>query len=832
VDGAARSAGALVATAALLLVGSLSRAALAHVSGAVFVVAVVGAAARVVDVGWPAVSTVVVATAVLAVAAVVTALPAGWRAGPRAGVLLVAGVAGAVDLARTLGAAARTAAAAMPVWHAAAGPTPQALDWQVPVALVLVAGAVALALTRNAWPHLAVAAAALVALAVPAAFVLPGWTPSLVDGLVAVPLLLAAARAGRGQDAVVRSAAAGVLVAHAVLVGLARPLATAVVLAALVALSTVVAMVARGGRVAVGTGAVAAGAIAVPGLGAAVAEVWPGTWYVWHAPVPLVAALGGVASVTGLLALLRRVDLPYRVAMASAGAFGGTAVTVAATVTGDGSGPAPFGVVAAVALLCVVGTVVLLGTDRPAAVPWLAVPTPFTGLAALVAVAPAVVVVLFGPYSWLERVWSGTPAGVGLVPPGGGSWRTGTAFDDGPAAVALLVLAAVVAVTAATIRPLWTAVRWTVPVLTLAALVGCAALRAPWPVTPAVSLASGLAMALLVALRPAGGPTSGVGVLVSWLSAGAGLAGSLPTRTTTLVALGATTVVATVAGVAGRALVARTAGWVVAVASGACLAFAAATAADLALPWAAYWVLLAAGVAFGLGTALARRALLDRGESRSFEAQVLEAGAHATAAVALLLTLGSVRHTAGVCTVWGLLLGLRALLPGARRAYAGAAAIAELVAYWLLLAASEVTLVEAYTVPAAGVAVLCGWLAARGQPGLRSWVAYGPALLAGFAPSLATIFVVPGEPLRRLAVGAAAVLVVVAGSVWRLQAPVVVGGLVVSAVAVHEIVLRWDLLPRWAPLAVAGLALVALATTYERRRRDLARLRRVVGGLR
>jgi hypothetical protein len=38
----------------------------------------------------------------------------------------------------------------------------------------------------------------------------------------------------------------------------------------------------------------------------------------------------------------------------------------------------------------------------------------------------------------------------------------------------------------------------------------------------------------------------------------------------------------------------------------------------------------------------------------------------------------------------------------------------------------------------------------------------------------------------------------------------------------------WDLLPRWVPLAVAGLGLVGRAMTYERHRRDLARVRKPV----
>jgi len=71
----------------------------------------------------------------------------------------------------------------------------------------------------------------------------------------------------------------------------------------------------------------------------------------------------------------------------------------------------------------------------------------------------------------------------------------------------------------------------------------------------------------------------------------------------------------------------------------------------------------------------------------------------------------------------------------------------------------------------------------------------------------------------------AALIVVLLGAYRRLQAPVVAGGSVLVAVALHELLLVWDLLPRWIPLAVAGLLLVLLAMTLERRRRDLARVR-------
>jgi ABC-type sulfate transport system permease component len=58
---------------------------------------------------------------------------------------------------------------------------------------------------------------------------------------------------------------------------------------------------------------------------------------------------------------------------------------------------------------------------------------------------------------------------------------------------------------------------------------------------------------------------------------------------------------------------------------------------------------------------------------------------------------------------------------------------------------------------------------------------------------------------------------------------VVVGGTVLALLAVRELIDLWELLPRWLPLAVAGLILLILGATYEQRRRDVRRLRASLG---
>ncbi|WP_240742448.1 SCO7613 C-terminal domain-containing membrane protein [Micromonospora zingiberis] len=213
--------------------------------------------------------------------------------------------------------------------------------------------------------------------------------------------------------------------------------------------------------------------------------------------------------------------------------------------------------------------------------------------------------------------------------------------------------------------------------------------------------------------------------------------------------------------------------------------------------------------------------------------RTLDAAAQAVALVALLLTSGAARHAATVCVFWAAALGLRLLRRDestARRwVFAAIAGGSVLLGSWLLLVAGGVTVLEAYTVPVAVLALAAGTAALRTRPGLTSWLALGPGLAAVLLPSLAAVlFGADPQPWRRLLLGAVALTATLLGATRRWQAPVVLGGATLALLALHELVRSWDLLPRWAFLAVAGLALIGLAATYERRRRDLLRLRTTV----
>jgi hypothetical protein len=709
---------------------------------------------------------------------------------------------------------------------------------------------------------------ALVALALPAALGWPWWTPVAV-GLTAAAAILAwlAAPAARGQAAITGTAAAAGLVVHALLVGLATAASTAAVLGSLVALGLAVAYrvrrsVAAGeptaprviGRVALVVGLVSWPPAVAAALAAAGADApWPGRFTLLAA-----AALLGVVVVV-------RSRLPGYTAAAAAAVHVVTPVAVLAGLAEGGAADSIDLASAAVAGYAATAVVVLalLGLVHPPVSHerWVAPRLP-AAMLVLVLAAPPLAAVLFAPYSWLASSWSGAPTGVGLLAGGG------TVTASGHVTLGLLLLAVAAAVAGRVLAGRWRpGLAAGLLVGTAAGLVGLVGAGAPWPVVPAASLLLGVVAVLWAVLRGHGWAAA-VGGGYGLLLVGAGLAGGLPTRWSTLAGLGLALVAAAVTAVAGRQVPVRVAGWLAAATSGVLLAVAATRALAVPTPVTGFAVLAVAAAVLAAsatsrwpGATRAGHPAADpagaaadpvaaaadpadpvaiavadgptrpdwsaaAGPGRP-ERMAGEAAAHAAAVVALLLSLGSLSRAAAVAVLWGVALGLRGLRRGepatGRVSRAVAAAGCQLLAWWLLLAGWQVAAVEAYTVPAALVGLVAGWLVRRHRPGLGSWVGYGPALVAGLLPTLALTVVDPA-PVRRLLLGVAAVVVLVVGARWRLQAPAVIGGSLAALAALRELALVWQRLDAWIPLTVAGVLLVALAATYERRRRDLARL--------
>ncbi|MCT9081859.1 SCO7613 C-terminal domain-containing membrane protein [Streptomyces fulvoviolaceus] len=207
----------------------------------------------------------------------------------------------------------------------------------------------------------------------------------------------------------------------------------------------------------------------------------------------------------------------------------------------------------------------------------------------------------------------------------------------------------------------------------------------------------------------------------------------------------------------------------------------------------------------------------------------------ATGAAAGLLAVGlaatDLPLLALVLALCGVITAGTAIRPD-RRPVGYAAAALFVLATWVRLAAWDVGTPEAYTLPVTVPALIVGHLRRRRDPQTSSWTAYAPGLAATLLPSLLAAW---GDPhwTRPLLLGLAALSLTLLGGGYNLQAPLLLGGSVLTLDALHElapyIAQVTDALPRWVPPALAGLLLLALGATYEQRIRDIRRVRGILG---
>jgi hypothetical protein len=167
------------------------------------------------------------------------------------------------------------------------------------------------------------------------------------------------------------------------------------------------------------------------------------------------------------------------------------------------------------------------------------------------------------------------------------------------------------------------------------------------------------------------------------------------------------------------------------------------------------------------------------------------------------------------------------LAGGGRRAYRWAALAASVAATWAWLAVAEVGTPEAYTLPAAAAALVPGLTLLRGR---GSWLAYGPGLGIGLLPSLALTLGTEGV-VRPVLLATAAFGIVLAGAWSRLQAPLVLGASTLVVLGIDALGPVAVALPRWLTIGTAGLLLLWVGATWERRRDQLRELRERYDGL-
>ncbi|MFF4447483.1 SCO7613 C-terminal domain-containing membrane protein [Streptomyces sp. NPDC001502] len=299
--------------------------------------------------------------------------------------------------------------------------------------------------------------------------------------------------------------------------------------------------------------------------------------------------------------------------------------------------------------------------------------------------------------------------------------------------------------------------------------------------------------------------------------------GALDGRTATFAVwglLGAGCAAAAAYGAASRPLRSGAAVGAVGYATGVLVA--AGAVSDLAVVWWALPVLAVPALAAALGPRLGGVRL------------PVEIAAAVAGVLAVGLSAGRAGTLALVLALAGVVCAGAAVRPD-RRVLGWAAGALFAAATWVRLAEAGVSAPEAYTLPVTVPALVVGLLRRRRDPQASSWTAYGPGLAATLLPSLLAAWGDPGW-LRPLLLGAAALVVTLLGARGRLQAPLLLGGAVLAAVAVHElapyVVQVAGALPRWVPPALAGLLLLAVGATYERRLRDARRLRAAIGRLR
>ncbi|MFE7187044.1 SCO7613 C-terminal domain-containing membrane protein [Streptomyces erythrochromogenes] len=326
-----------------------------------------------------------------------------------------------------------------------------------------------------------------------------------------------------------------------------------------------------------------------------------------------------------------------------------------------------------------------------------------------------------------------------------------------------------------------------------------------------------------LALRP---PARGAGIAAA-VCALAGAAnvsvGALDGRAATFAVwglLGAGCAVGAAYGPAARWV--RSGAAVCAVGSATGLMVAAAAVTDLAVVWWALPVLAVPAFVAVLGPRLGAVRL------------PAEIAAAVSGVLALVLSAGRPGTLALVLALAGVVCAGAAVRPE-RRVLGWAAGALFVAATWVRLAEAGVTAPEAYTLPVTAPALAVGFLRRRRDAQASSWTAYGPGLAATLVPSLLAAWGDAGW-VRPLVLGAAALAVTLVGAHRRLQAPLLLGGAVLAAVAVHElapyVVQVAGALPRWVPPALAGVLLLAVGATYEKRLRDARRLRAAIGRLR
>ncbi|WFE24951.1 permease [Solwaraspora sp. WMMD791] len=373
-------------------------------AAAAAIAVLVGTLARISAIVAPGIELVASAALALLVAVAIRAMPQHWQRGPVLGVAASGAVIAVLAGYTAVAGGIRALATPGQLWQAdltAWSVETTANAWQVPLALVLLAMAAAVALPRPWSFHAAGVLVALATVGTPAALGLPWWSPIAVGCLVAIGYGIASVAATDPQAATARATVAAAVALYAAGASLVRPWTTAAALGVIVLTCVVVAVL---GRVmaadmppdaadgpdddadddtdleldpavrqrptwaaddpatmprhlaTVGGAATGAALLALPGALAAFAATLG-----WTTEVVLTSALAASALGVAVLAAVRR-QVPHYLPYATVGVAGGATVTALASLPTD----LPTGMYAAgAALLAVLAELLRAATPPP-----------------------------------------------------------------------------------------------------------------------------------------------------------------------------------------------------------------------------------------------------------------------------------------------------------------------------------------------------------------------------------------------------------------------------------------------------------------------------------
>lgn len=698
------------------------------------------------------------------------------------------------------------------------------LGWQVPVALLMIAmGAPLLQWHRRG--NISALAASFAIISLPAGIAMSWWVPAVVAVAGCAILALWSVLTPILSNAIVRYALAGALAVYAIAASLshsAQPNAhSRVQLAAWLTIAVTVTAISAA---VVGYfhqrklgGSATAVAIAVAPL----ATLFMSRSLELSNPTTQLTVMS--ASVLGLFAagILRM----YKHAYLAWATFAVPIVATACAFVDLGTKTTP--IYFALATLLGVSSALLMLPDKTKILIRSALAAPILLINSVIAF-PMVASAIFWPYSWVSAIWTRSPSSTidGLAPhastPAGTSWQL-AALTVSLLALVLLSIGLVgsrriLAVGAAGLSLCGPCV----PVI----------LDSPWPALPITTLALAVVNYVIVTRAQLAAGARALLAILAAILAGSAISGALPTRTSTVVVLSVLTMVTVFAGVVGRGRAHRIVGWSLATGFAVSVAMAAGFAAQLPRQQTALAVMV---VAVALWAVAITGSRLTRGSGYT-----AEFGGCAAATVAALLAAYSLPQLAIVLLITAAVMGLYAVrvgfharsrkvqLAGNIGGYAGTAIALAALAYWLLLWQGKVATIEWYTLPFAILTLIAGWFALRRRPRLGSWLAFGPGLLVAGVPTAAAILIEADSPLRRICLGVAALAVLLIGSAKGWQAPVMLGGGMILALAIHEVILLWIIVPFWMPLAIAGALLLIIGASFEQRRRDFRHLRRTI----